>query len=127
MRTIHPPGPPRGNLLRLLRGGEDGGRAGAFRRLFDAYGDLVRIPVGRGAVYLVSDVDLIQRILETDHRRYRKGRGLDNAAVLLRQGLLTSEGALHERQRRLHVEPRIDGEDRAMSGAPGRISWHMAR
>jgi cytochrome P450 len=101
MRTIHPPGPPRGSLLRLLRGREVGGRAGAFHRLFEAYGDLVRIPVGRGAVYLISDVDLIQRILETDHRRYRKGRGLDNAAVLLRQGLLTSEGALHERQRRL--------------------------
>ena len=73
-----------------------GGRAGYFRRLFQEFGDLVHIPVGRGGFYLISDVDLIQRILETDHRRFSKGRGLDNAAVLLRQGLLTSEGALHE-------------------------------
>lgn len=101
MSSIHPPGPPATNPLRLLRGPAAGGRAATFRKLFQDYGDLVYIPVGRGGFYLISDVDLIQRILETDHRRFSKGRGLDNAAVLLRQGLLTSEGALHERQRRL--------------------------
>ncbi|HQZ71820.1 MAG TPA: cytochrome P450 [Anaerolineae bacterium] len=110
MSSIHPPGPAPTNLLRLLRGPVAGGRAGYFRRLFQEFGDLVHIPVGRDGFYLISDVDLIQRILETDHRRFSKGRGLDNAAVLLRQGLLTSEGALHERQRRLimpafHREP----------------------
>jgi len=110
MPSIHPPGPAPASPLRLLRGPAPGGRAAAFHRLFQAYGDLVYIPVGRGGFYLISDVDLIHRILETDHRRFRKGRGLDNAAVLLRQGLLTSEGALHERQRRLimpafHREP----------------------
>ncbi len=101
MSAIHPPGPPPVNLLTLFRRPAPGGRAFSFRALFERYGDLVHLPFGRTGFYLISDVHLIQRILETDHRRYTKGRGLDNAAVLLRQGLLTSEGALHERQRRL--------------------------
>lgn len=113
MSSIHPPGPPPVNPLTLLRRPPPGGRATVFTRLFQAHGDLVFMPFGRSGLYLVSDVALIQRILETDHRRYSKGRGLDNAAVLLRQGLLTSEGTLHERQRRL-IQPAFHRE--AMRG-----------
>jgi cytochrome P450 len=52
-------------------------------------------------VYLVSDPELIREVLVTSHRRYHKGRGLQEAKRLLGDGLLTSEGAFHRRQRRL--------------------------
>jgi cytochrome P450 len=64
-------------------------------------------------VYLVSDPELIREVLVTHHRRYLKGRGLQEAKRLLGEGLLTSEGEFHRRQRRL-AQPafhhaRVDG------------------
>ena len=43
----------------------------------------------------------IRDILVTHQRKFMKGRGLERAKRLLGEGLLTSEGAVHVRQRRL--------------------------
>jgi cytochrome P450 len=40
-------------------------------------------------------------VLVTNHRNFHKGRGLERAKMLLGEGLLTSEGDFHLRQRRL--------------------------
>src|SRR5262249_56914610 len=57
-------------------------------------------------------------ILVTNNRNFTKSRGLERSKRLLGQGLLTSEGAFHLRQRRLmqpafHRE-RIAGYGKAM-------------
>ena len=68
------------------------------------YGDLVYIRLGPQNVYLVSHPDFIQDILVTRQTQFKKSRMLERARVLLGDGLLTSEGAMHLRQRRL-VQP----------------------
>jgi cytochrome P450 len=81
-------------------------------------------------VYLVSDPELIREVLVTNHRRYHKGRGLQEAKRLLGDGLLTSEGDFHRRQRRL-AQPafhhtRIAAYGQVMSSYADRAQsrWH---
>ncbi len=65
------------------------------------YGPVARLTVGPVQVVLVNEPELIQQILITDNWNFTKGRGLERAKRLLGEGLLTSEGELHRRQRRL--------------------------
>lgn len=59
--------------------------------------------VGRRLVF-VNHPDQIRDILVTHQRQFAKGRALERAKRLLGNGLLTSEGEFHLRQRRL-VQP----------------------
>jgi cytochrome P450 len=68
------------------------------------YGDVVGFRLASRRFYLVSHPDLIEQVLVTDGRRYAKGRGLERARRVLGNGLLTSEGEEHLRNRRL-VQP----------------------
>ncbi|OFW22529.1 MAG: cytochrome P450 [Acidobacteria bacterium RIFCSPLOWO2_02_FULL_65_29] len=72
-----------------------------FGNLARTYGDLAHVHMAGEHVYLVNDPRAIRDILVTDQRLFMKGRGLDRAKRLLGEGLLTSEGAVHVRQRRL--------------------------
>ena len=72
-----------------------------FEGLARDYGDVVRFRLGPAFVYLVNDPELIRSVLVTRADRYHKGRGLERAKRLLGEGLLTSEDAVHLRQRRL--------------------------
>jgi cytochrome P450 len=55
-------------------------------------------------MYLINEPELIKDVLVLNHRRFKKGRGLERAKILLGEGLLTSEGETHRRQRRI-VQP----------------------
>lgn len=59
--------------------------------------------VGRKLVF-VNHPDMIRDILVTHQKQFAKGRALERAKRLLGNGLLTSEGEFHLRQRRL-VQP----------------------
>jgi cytochrome P450 len=80
-----------------------------FRRDPTAYvGDLGRRSVdvwnfraGWRNLFLVNNPELIQNILVTHDWNFVKGRVLRNSKPMLGEGLLTSEGELHRRQRRL--------------------------
>ena len=83
------------------------------------YGDLVTYRLGGELVFLVSDPNHVKDILVTHNRNFTKSRGLERTKRLLGNGLLTSEGATHLRQRRLmqpafHRE-RIAGYGRTMA------------
>ena len=52
-------------------------------------------------LFLLNHPRLVKDVLVTNQRNFRKGRGLERAKRLLGEGLLTSEGAVHLRQRRL--------------------------
>ncbi|HWQ33087.1 MAG TPA: cytochrome P450 [Blastocatellia bacterium] len=73
-------------------------------RLKREHGDVVRFRVGPQEVWLLSHPDQIREVLVVNQRRMMKGRGLQMAKKLLGEGLLTSEGEFHLRQRRL-VQP----------------------
>ncbi|MBA3558931.1 MAG: cytochrome P450 [Gemmatimonadaceae bacterium] len=89
-----------------------------FLRSLATYGDIAHIRLGNQHFVILNNPEYTKQILVTDNRNFTKGRGLERAKVLLGEGLLTSEGAFHLRQRRLaqpafHRE-RIEGYARVM-------------
>jgi cytochrome P450 len=123
-RSVDAPGPPRRyplqNWLALQR------NPLRFLEGVARHGDVARFRLGPVFVYLVNDPDLIRSVLVTRADAYHKGRALERARRLLGEGLLTSEGALHLRQRRLmqpafHRE-RIAGYGETMVRYAGRAA-----
>jgi len=55
----------------------------------------------RHHVYMVSDPERIFDVLVTDNRKFMKGQATQEAKRLLGEGLFTSDGDLHRRQRKL--------------------------
>ncbi len=83
------------------------------------HGDLVYFKVVRQHMYLVNHPDYVREILVANQGNFIKSRALQRAKILLGEGLLTSEGQHHLRQRRL-VQPafhreRLAGYAAAMS------------
>jgi cytochrome P450 len=64
-------------------------------------GDLVLLHIGRHPVYLVNNPELISQMLVTDQDSFVKGRVFDKLRIFLGNGLATSEGEFHLRQRRM--------------------------
>ena len=65
------------------------------------YGDIVFFKVGNERIYLFNHPDLIRDVLVTNQKNFIKSRALVRAKKVLGEGLLTSEGEFHLRQRRL--------------------------
>jgi cytochrome P450 len=72
-----------------------------FQNLAKQYGDISRFSIGPQAAFFVNHPDLIKDILVSNHANFEKGLVLKRAKRLLGEGLLTSEGDFHRRQRRL--------------------------
>jgi cytochrome P450 len=68
------------------------------------YGDISHFKLGREHVYLINNPDYIEKVLIYDHRNFKKGKRLQTAKAVLGEGLVTSEGDYHSRQRRL-IQP----------------------
>jgi len=77
---------------------------GSLVRLAERHGDVSRFRFGLYDEYLVAHPDHVQQILVGEHRSFTKGRALAEAKRILGEGLLTSEGDFHRRQRRL-IQP----------------------
>jgi cytochrome P450 len=71
--------------------------AGLHRR----HGDLVHFRIGPQHVFVVLRADLIREVLVRHQRSFKKGPGFEAARIVLGNGLLTSEGDFHLRQRRM--------------------------
>lgn len=84
------------------------GHAVALRRrpldfLQDArrLGGLVKVYLGPRPAYLVNDPDLVRHVLVTEARKFDKGAFFDKVRAIVGNGLVSSNGAFHLRQRRL--------------------------
>jgi cytochrome P450 len=64
------------------------------------YGDIARFSIGPQQVFLVSHPEWIEDVLITSAKKFHKGVALQRAKRLLGEGLLTSEGQAHLKQRR---------------------------
>jgi cytochrome P450 len=73
---------------------------GSFFRYTLRFGDVVRYR-GLWTTFQVTHPDHILQILQTNATNYRKGRDFRILRLSLGEGLLTSEGALWQRQRRM--------------------------
>ena len=70
-------------------------------RVAITYGDFVPFRIGKLRMTLVNDPEAIREVLVTRNDSFTKSPALRNAKVTLGEGLLTSEGDFHRRQRRL--------------------------
>jgi len=73
-------------------------------RIAREYGDLPYFRLGPYHAYLINHPDYVRDILVTNQANFTKSRALQRGRILLGEGLLTSEGTFHLRQRRL-VQP----------------------
>ncbi len=94
-----PPGPRRPLFGALIGPGRD--PLALFTRLTRTYGDVVFLRLGGEQVYFINQPQYIRDVLVTHQKNFTKSRGLERAKKFLGEGLLTSEGASHLRQRRL--------------------------
>jgi len=97
--SLRPPGPRRPMLGALISPGRD--PLQLFTRFAATYGDVVHFRLGSERVFFINHPQHIRDVLVTHQRNFTKSRGLERAKKLLGEGLLTSEGAAHLRQRRL--------------------------
>lgn len=74
-----------------------------------AFGEVVAIRLVHRHIYLLNHPGCIQHVLTDNQRNYVKGRALATARPVIGDGLLTSEGEFHTRQRRL-IQPAFHRE-----------------
>lgn len=95
-----PPGPrrriPLAGLLAYRRG-----PLPFFQTLARQYGDISYFRLGGQDAVFLNHPDFIKDVLVTNSQNFMKGLALQRAKRLLGEGLLTSEGDFHRRQRRL--------------------------
>ncbi len=77
---------------------------GFFRQLHDTYGPVVQFKVPGRRVVLLSDPAAIEKVFIADAGKFTKSRILKLSKPVLGEGLLTSEGEHHLRQRRM-IQP----------------------
>ncbi len=97
-------------------------------RLGQTYGDVARFSLGPATGYLVNQPAYIREVLVTQNQTFRKGLGAAQLKRMLGEGLLTSAGDFHLRQRRL-IQPmfhrrRVEGYGAIMAEAAQALSAH---
>lgn len=101
MPSATPPGPAGRPPIEDLRALQVGPHA-FLQRAAARYGDVLRYPLGPLAVYLISHPDGVKQILQDNARNYSKDTFQYNLlGTITGRGLLTSDGDLWLRQRRL--------------------------
>lgn len=98
--TIRPPG-PKGHFWwgQLSEFRHD--MLGLYQRLTREYGDVVAFRLGPRSVWLVNHPDLIEFVLSSGSRHFKKSFAYQLLVPVIGRGLLTSEGSFWLRQRRL--------------------------
>ncbi|HEX8169356.1 MAG TPA: cytochrome P450 [Thermoanaerobaculia bacterium] len=72
-----------------------------LEQLARTYGDASHFKIGPTPLYFFNHPDLVRDVLVTRNASFMKGLALQRTKIVLGEGLLTSEGELHKRQRRL--------------------------
>lgn len=107
MTTIAPPRPlatipgPKGRWVTGHLREFTADRLGFLDRCFRDHGDVVAFRFAHRKVVLVNHPDMVEEVLVTRNRQFRKHFALRMAKPTLGEGLLTSEGDFWRRQRRL--------------------------
>jgi len=95
-----PPGPrskfPYGNELAWRNNPPE-----FLRQAAEQYGPLCAFPLKGREIFLVSDPEGVREVLVTKEKAFIKGAGFQKLKPWLGEGVVTSEGAKHQRQRRM--------------------------
>src|SRR6266508_2917536 len=95
------PGPHGTPLLGSVLDLQRRGQVRFFLESWRAYGDVVRFRLGPFVGHILAHPDYIQHVLVSNAQNYSKGPSYAKAQSVILCGLLTSEGDLWRRQRRL--------------------------
>jgi len=99
MPTRYPPGPkgilPFKYALEFFRRPTD-----VLTRLTREYGDIVHLRIGPQHVFVLNRPEFVKEVLVTKASVFAKGKMMEGARRVLGEGLLTSRGEKHVRQRR---------------------------
>jgi cytochrome P450 len=95
------PGPHGDPFLGSFRELQRLGQVRFYLNNWRAWGDLVRFRIGPLVAHIVIHPDAVQRVLAENQQNYGRGLGYAKTRGLLGLGLLTSEGEVWRRQRRL--------------------------
>ncbi len=97
--SSYPPGPrklvPIGDVLAFFRRPTEW-----LSQMARQYGDIAHVRAGPRHVYVLSHPDYVKEMLVTNSLSLAKGRLMKGARQVLGEGLLTSGGERHQRQRR---------------------------
>ncbi|MEV6926540.1 cytochrome P450 [Dactylosporangium sp. NPDC051485] len=117
-----PPGPSRAAAPRmLLTMARD--RLGMMTSAAARYGDAAMLPVGPKVLYSFNHPDHAKHVLADNAANYHKGIGLVHARRALGDGLLTSEGDLWRKQRKV-IQPSF--QNRRLSTHAGVVAEEAA-
>lgn len=72
-----------------------------FMQALRPQGDIVRIQLGSLPVYVLNSLELTHRVLVTQSSHFEQGRVMTKAQSFLGETLVTTDGSVHHRQRRL--------------------------
>ncbi|MFI1194862.1 cytochrome P450 [Micromonospora sp. NPDC020750] len=100
---LRPPGPSPWTAPVLL-GRMARNRLDVMRAVSARHGDAVRLPLGPKTLYFFNHPDHAKHVLAENPGNYHKGIGLVHARRTLGDGLLTSEGELWTKQRKV-IQP----------------------
>jgi enediyne biosynthesis protein E7 len=123
-----PPGPSRASAMSMLvTMGRD--RIGMMTAAAGRYGDASKLPVGPKSLYFFNHPDHAKHVLADNAANYHKGIGLVHARRALGDGLLTSEGDLWRKQRRV-IQPafqsrRIADQDSIVADEAAKLSRRL--
>ncbi|MBM7791107.1 cytochrome P450 [Tenggerimyces flavus] len=89
----------------------------SFERIARENPRIAHAHFGREHIYVLSDPAVVREIYVSNGRNLKKGRTLERIKVLLGEGLLTSEGEHHRRQRRM-IQPSFHSKQITAYTAP---------
>jgi cytochrome P450 len=102
----------------------------AFLQSAAASGDLVPLSLGGHRAFLLNHPDYVEDVLVVHHAKFAKPAALHRSGGLLGTGLLTAEGELHRRRRRVaqpaFTPERLDGYAAAVTDAARRAQERWA-
>ncbi|MER7166835.1 cytochrome P450 [Micromonospora sp. NPDC000207] len=117
-----PPGPSRAAAVRMLVV-MNRDRLGMMTSAADRYGDAARLPVGPKELYFFNHPQHAKHVLADNAANYHKGIGLVHARRALGDGLLTSEGELWRKQRKV-IQPAF--QSRRIADQAGAVAEEAA-
>ncbi len=72
-----------------------------FEHLIETYGPTVHYRLGRAHIFFTAEPEFIREILVNQAQNFTKGRTQRRMKILLGEGLITSDGEVNKRQRRI--------------------------
>lgn len=108
-RGVHRPDGPHGYMIAVNAISGRQSPVEFFSTLRETYPQLAYFHTRGEHTYVLTDADLIQEVFQGRGKDLVKGRALQQAKAVVGEGLLTSEGEQHMRQRRM-IQPAFHHE-----------------